>query len=102
MGTKRFFASFREAKSTMGPSAPPMVAMAAASLGLKPMPDCHGKRKKCSQFRGNCKHQTQFWISDKKVKLGNRPDAEKNHTGNKPVGEGERIYGLKKIHLHAR
>jgi hypothetical protein len=36
MGTNRFGARIREAKSTIGPSAPPIVAIDAASLAGRP------------------------------------------------------------------
>lgn len=45
MGTKRSLASWSEAKSTIGPSAPPIMAMAAASLGSKPIATEIGKVK---------------------------------------------------------
>ena len=43
MGTKRCFASCREAKRTMGPSAPPIIETAAASAAVRPNIRAMGK-----------------------------------------------------------
>ncbi len=93
MGTNRFGARIREAKSTIGPSAPPIVAIDAASLAGRPNTNTQQQRGEGSSRLGEQSDNNAGpgGGAKNKADVAHCANAEENDTGDEAIAKGEII-----------